>query len=248
MTRDHRGRAAAVAFSVAASIAIPAVQAIGHFGLSPADFAALGDGTLRAAPYAFAIWSLIYLGLVAFAIHQFRPSVRRSALMDAVGWPAAAGILGCGLWIVVSAANLQWLSIVVLAASAASLIVGLLLAREATAATGRADRLLVECPLLLLSGWLTIASALNIVTVMTAQGVIAPSVVWAAAAILATGAVASVLGWRLSSAVYLAPIAWGLIGVVVAEGDRPIVAGVAGLAAFVLILEGLWLARRRRAG
>ena len=132
--RDHKARAAAVALAVAASIAIPAAQALGKIGLSPAQFAAQGDATLRAAPYAFAIWSVIYIGLIAFAAYQCRASVRRSALMDAVAWPAAAGILGCGLWILVSAANLQWLSILVLTSSAASLVTGLGLAREASAA------------------------------------------------------------------------------------------------------------------
>ena len=243
-SRDHRTRAAAVVLAVAVSIAIPAVQAIGRIGLSPAQFAAQGDATLRAAPYAFGVWALIYIGLIAFAVYQCRGSVRRSALMDAVGWPAAAGILGCGLWILVSAANLQWLSILVLMASAASLITGLGRARTARASAALADRLLALWPLFLLTGWLTVASALNIVTVLTAQGVISPAIAWAVGAILATLVVAAALGWRLASAVYLAPIAWGLIGVAVAERLQPLTAGAAASAAAVLVLEAVWLARR----
>ncbi len=246
MTEDHLGRASAVAFSVLAAIAIPAWQAIGHFGLSAAQFSAQGDQTLKAAPYAFAIWSVIYLGLVAFAIHQLRRAVRRSALMDKMAWPAAAGTFGCGLWIIASALNLQWLSVVVILASAASLIVGLL---RAPTELSQSDKLLVIGPLTLLAGWLTVATGLNLVTVLTAQGWIGPTLTltWASGAILVVIAIGALIGWRLMTAVYVAPVAWGLIGVAVAERGEPILPILAVAGALALALEAVLAARREPA-
>lgn len=241
MAHDHFGRAAAIGLSVIAAIAIPAWQIIGHVGLSAAQFSAQGDQTLRAAPYAFSIWSIIYIGLVAFAIYQFRPGVRRSGLMNRVGWPAAAGILGCGLWIIASALNLQWLSVAVIVASTASLIGGLLAAPRTLS---RAERLWIIAPLTLLAGWLTIASGLNLVTVLTAQGWITPSVVWAAAAIAAVLIVGALIGRRLVAPVYLAPIIWGLAAVAVAESGQIIVAGMAAAAALALAVEAAVVGRK----
>ena len=245
MANDHLGRATAIALSVVAAIVIPAWQMIGRVGLTAAQFSAQGDQTLRAAPYAFGIWSIIYLGLVAFAIYQFRPGVRRSILMNRVGWPAAAGILGCGLWIIASAFNLQWLSVAVIVASTASLIGGLLAAPRATS---RAERLWIIAPLTLLAGWLTIASGLNLITVLTAQGWITPSVVWAAGAILLVLIVGGLVGRRLVTPVYLAPIVWGLAGVAVAESGQHVVAGLAVAAAVVLAVEAAVVGRKGQAG
>ncbi|HVY33914.1 MAG TPA: hypothetical protein VG960_05785 [Caulobacteraceae bacterium] len=245
MANDHFGRAAAIGLSVLAAIAIPAWQNIAHVGLSAAQFSAQGDQTLRAAPYAFAIWSVIYIGLVAFAIYQFRSGVRRSVLMSRVGWPAAAGISGCGLWIIASAFNLQWLSVAVIVASTASLVGGLLAAPRTLS---RAERLWIIAPLTLLAGWLTIASGLNLVTVLTAQGWITPSVVWAAGAILLVLVVGGLVARRLVASVYLAPIIWGLAGVAVAESGQIVVAGLAVAAAVALAVEAVVVGRKGAVG
>jgi len=241
MAHDHLGRATAVALSVVAAIVIPAWQAVGHVGLSAAQFSAQGDQTLRAAPYAFGIWSIIYLGLIAFAIYQFRPAIRRSTVMGKVGWPAAGGILGCGLWILASAFNQQWLSVAIILASAGSLIGGLLCA---PGTVSRNELWMIITPLTLLAGWLTIASGLNLATVLTAQGVIAPSVAWAAAAILAVLAAGFLVGRRLFTPVYVAPVVWGLIGVAVAEAGRPVVAGLALAGALTLTASLVTLRRK----
>jgi benzodiazapine receptor len=51
------------------------------------------------AGYAFSIWGLIYIGLVAFAILQALPSQRQNPRLRAVGW-----------WVVLSGvANYAWI-------------------------------------------------------------------------------------------------------------------------------------------
>jgi hypothetical protein len=72
-------RTLAVIAAVLFAIAAPALQAIGDLGLSASDFAGQGDSTLRAAGYAFSIWSLIYVLLVAYAVWQATPKVRGTA-------------------------------------------------------------------------------------------------------------------------------------------------------------------------
>lgn len=245
MTERPLGRSLAVLLGVVAAIAIPALQATQDFGMTAQEFSSQGDQTLRAAGYAFSIWGLIYFGMVAYAIYQLTLAPETPTLR-AVAWPSVVAISGCGAWILASAFNQQWLSVAIILVSAGAMISGLMRARAAEAPAFR-EKLLIVWPLSLLAGWLTIASAINILTVLTAQGIIGPDLSWAVIGITVVLTVGGFVGWRLRSPVYLAPIAWGLIGVYVAEqADKPVAAWLAAGAALVLVAEALAMLRKRR--
>jgi hypothetical protein len=234
MSIPSRRRRLAVVIGVAAAILIPAVQQIGGLGISQASFSAQGDSTLRAPGYAFAIWTVIYLAIGAYAIYQTR--ARDTRALRALAWPAAIATAGCGAWIIAAAANWMWPTIAVILASAAAAITGLL--RAAPEAFGK-DRWLALVPMALLGGWLTIASALNILMVLTAKGVITPEAapLWAMGAIAVVAGVACAVALRAKSWAYPLPIAWGLSAVYVAErAEKPGVAMVAAVAAGVMLL------------
>jgi hypothetical protein len=217
-------RTLAVIAAVLFAIAAPALQAIGDLGLSASDFAGQGDSTLRAAGYAFSIWSLIYVLLVAYAVWQATPKVRENGLLMASAWPLAMAAAGCGLWIVVTSFDGRWLSILVILAAAAAAIVALMrsvgLRREASPFARR----LTLTAAGLLAGWLTAASVLNIVTVATAEGLIAPAAQTpvALSALFAGAAVAAFVILRTSSIAYCAAVLWALVAIWVAErAHRP---------------------------
>lgn len=238
------GRSLAVLLAVVAAIAIPALQATQHIGLSAAEFAGQGDQTLRAAGYAFSIWGLIYFGLGAYAIYQLTVAPETPTLR-AVAWPSVVAIAGCGAWILASAFNQQWLSVAVIVTSASVMVAGLMRARAEAPAFR--DKLLIVWPLALLAGWLTIASAINILTVLTAQGIIGPGLAWAVIGIAAVLLVGGGVGWALRSRFYLAPIVWGLMAVYVAEqADKPAAAWLAAGAALLLALEAAATLRKAR--
>ncbi|MES2725060.1 MAG: hypothetical protein V4656_18050 [Pseudomonadota bacterium] len=245
MSGKPLGRSLAVLLAVAAAIAVPALQATQDFGMTAQEFSSQGDQTLRAAGYAFSIWGLIYFGMAAYAIYQLTLAPETPTLR-AVAWPSVVAIAGCGAWILASAFNQQWLSVAIILVSAGAMISGLMRARAGEAPAFR-DKLLIVWPLSLLAGWLTIASAINILTVLTAQGLISPDLTWAVMGIAAVLIVGGFVGWRLRSPVYLAPIAWGLIGVYVAEqADKPTAAWLAVGAALVLVAEAVAMLRKGR--
>lgn len=235
----------AVVAAVIFAIAAPALQASLDLGLSASEFAGRGDETLRAAGYAFSIWSLIYLGLVAYAIWQVLPRNRQRPLLAALAWPSTVSIAGTGLWICASAADARWATVAIIAISAACLVGGLLAAGRHDRG-GFADWLLVWWPLGLLAGWLTIATALNILTVLTSEGLVTP----ATAPLAAVGAIVPVVVVALGVlaatrlVAYGVPIAWGLVAVWFAEkADKPAIATGALAAAVVIALFAAWLAR-----
>ena len=108
-------------------------------------------------------------------------------------------------------------------------------------------------PLALLAGWLTIATAINVLTVSTAYGLIAEA---SATAVAMTGiVVVTLLGVvvvnQAHSIAYGIPIAWGLAAVYFAEqAHRPSVAldaaGAAAIVAANIVWVGIQQARFRR--
>jgi hypothetical protein len=222
-------RRLAIPMSVAAAIIVPAIQAIFRLGLTPAEFARAGDGTLRAAAYAFDIWTLIYAGLIAYAVHQARAQTRDTRILSALAWPSVVAISGSAAWIVASALDWKWMSVAIILASAASAIIGL--DRAARQETEPGDRLFALWPLGLLGGWLTIASAINVLNVLTAKGVITPdnATVAGLGGVFVVIALGAFLALRTRLPAYPLPIAWGLAAVFVAERAHHQWAAWAGL-------------------
>ena len=72
-TPRQRTRRLLVLVAAVFAIMVPIAQNLAGWGLSQAEFAADGDSTLRVAGYAFSIWGLIYLGILAYAIRLILP-------------------------------------------------------------------------------------------------------------------------------------------------------------------------------
>lgn len=223
------------------------------WGQTPAEFAADSDATLKVAGWAFAIWGVIYLGLLAYAVRQVLPRTRISPLARRLAGPAFLSFIGIGVWIIAAAYDWEWATVAIIFASAIVLIGPLLSNSRDIRALGRwdADRWWVVAPLSLLAGWLTIASAVNLLTILTGNGqlptMLEPTT-WALLAVAVVGALAVFISWRLAFTVYALPIAWGLAGVWAAEQDRnPTLAmGAAGAAALILLAVAPLLFKRPR--
>lgn len=230
------------------AVAVPAIQAVMGLGLSQREFAADGNSTLRVAGYAFSIWSLIYLGLVAYAVRQALPSTGESRLITGLGWPSAAAFVGIGAWIVAAAGDAKIASVVIIFASLLALLIPFIVLAPHVRLLGLADRdrWLTAWPLAALTGWLTVAAPLNLITVATAYEALPPALSpdgWAMVAIAAVVGVAVLVSIRLRLLAYPLPIAWGLAGAFVAERDvAPGVAWAALAGAGVVLVVGFMLA------
>ena len=246
-TPAQRTRRLVVLAAAVFAVVVPVVQNLGGFGLSQAEFAADGNQTLQVAGYAFSIWGLIYLGLLAYAGRQVLPQTGESVLINRMGWPSAVALFGIGLWIIVAALNLKAASVMVIFASLLALVVPLLAKARTIRATGimERDRWFLIWPLAALAGWLTIAAPLNLITTATAFDALpafASPTAWAIAAIVVTVLVAIEVTLYLRTMVYSLPIAWGLVGAFVAEQERNPMLGFTALgAAFLLVVAAVIL-------
>jgi hypothetical protein len=201
------------------------LQVAYQFGMSAAEFSYQGNGTLRVEGFAFAIWGLLYLGMIIYALYQALPVTRASETLAIYAWPSFVAISGCGLWILMAALNQIWMTVVVISVSAAALILALL---QAQGGGTLRDRLLIALP---------IASIVNVVTVLTIERIITPDIATMSGLVAVGGAtlLAATVALSGRSTFYLLPIIWGLYGVRVAEGTRqPLLSDAAGVAVLLL--------------
>lgn len=253
-TPAQRTRRMIVLLAALFAIAAPIIQNLAGLGLTQAEFAADGNTTLRVAGYAFSIWGLLYLGLLAYAVRQVLPQTGESTLINRLGWPSVVTLFGIGFWIIVAAMNLKAASVIIIFASLIALLVPLLVFGGTIQALGRfdRDRMLTVWPLAGLAGWLTVAAPLNLITTATAFDALPSALTptgWAVAAVVVTALIAIGVTARLRTLAYPLPVAWGLLGAFVAEQpDNPALAFTALAAAILVLLAGVLLTFRLRPG
>jgi hypothetical protein len=190
---------------------------------------------LQPAGYAFSIWGVIYLWLLASAGFGL---IKRDTAAD---WDA-------GRWALIGsvAVGASWIAIALRDPVVATVLIWLMLAGALWAlmrAPSR-DRAWNTLPLGLYAGWLTAASCVALGTVAMGHGLAGPvAVSWAGLGLALVIAVPLTLRLRVPS--YPIAVAWALIGVVVANATvLPALAGLAALGAAVL----LWLALQQVRG
>ena len=253
-TPAQRTRRIAVLAAALFAVAVPLIQNITGVGLSQAEFAQDGNSTLRVEGYAFSIWGLLYFGILAYAIRQVLPSTGESTLINRLGFASIISFLGIGLWIITAALDMKVASVFVIFVSLLALLVPLLVYSRSVRAVRPLDpeRTMLIWPLAALTGWLTVAAPLNLITTLTATNSLAPGLSpagWAVVAIVGTTIIALIVTWALKTFAYPLPVAWGLLGAFVAElPGKPTVGFTALGAALVLVVASVIMVFRLRSG
>jgi hypothetical protein len=235
-------RRAAVLITAVGAIAASRFHELTGLGQPIPAFAAKGDEVARAAGYAFAIWGLLYLGIIIYAVFQLR---RESDLTRRLGWASAVAFLCIGGWVVAASLDAMWLTVALIVGAAVLLTAPLVAARADIAQASRSERWLVAWPLSALAGWVSVASALNIVTVLNREGLLPePKTAIAGVAVAIVTALAVWVSRRLGLIAYAIPIAWGLAAIAVAERERhPMLALAAAAGAIIALAGGFFAAR-----
>ncbi len=202
------------------------------------------DATLLApSSSAFSIWSVIYVGLIAYTVFQWLPSQRRTERQRRLGWTVAASMLLNLAWILSAQANRLTSSLVVIMLLLLALLAAVRTMNNHPAET-RLEGALVDTPIGLYLGWILLAAAANAAAFLTDAGADLfgwAGTTWAIVGILAVlmsaAVVCSTDRGRLSVA---AATSWGLLWIaierVLGEPRAVGVAFVAALAIFLLLI------------
>lgn len=202
---------------------------------------------------AFRIWSVIYVGFVAYAVWQFFPAADTDRHRAARPWILAGVLLNSGwLWVV----QAGWLALST--AVIAALVVCLsrvVMILERSAPTSRVEALLVDGTQGLYLGWVTIATITNVAAWLGSlgwegnpPGPIAWTVIVILAAVVIGVALALATRGRIAPALSLA---WGLAWVAVGRAgatalESQTVTIAAAVAAGVIVVATVVSRVRRR--
>lgn len=204
------------------------------------------------AGYVFAIWSVIFIGWIAFTIYQFQPSQKESPRLRRLGYLfALSGFANAG-WLFCWHYNQFGLSVLVML-----LLLGLLIASYLRLDVNRfpvsaVERWSVDIPFSVYLGWITVATVANITAWLylfewNGFGIADPA--WAVIMLV----IASMLGVAMAitrrDAAYLSVLVWAFVGIAVKQTPAPMVVNTAWIAA--ALMAGLIvysLLRRARSG
>lgn len=211
--------------SVVAAIGLSFIGS-GALGGTPISEAADGALSADATPFApagpaFSIWSVIYVGLAAYAVFQLLPAQRASVRQAQLRpWAALSAILNAA-WIGSVQLGLILVSVAVIVVLLAVLIRVLMILR-ATSPASATDTLLTHGTFGLYLGWVCVAVTANVAAWVATLGVDTFSGwEWVAVGLLAVVVVIG-LGLAAFTRGYIAPtlaISWGLAWVAVARND-----------------------------
>lgn len=185
---------------------------------------------------AFSIWSVIYLGLVAYAVWQFLPKQKTEHRHRLLGYPVAASLLLNAAWILSVQFDLLPLSVPIIAVLLAVLAyIFVLILRHRP--TNTVDAIITDGTMGLYLGWVCVATAANISAVLVAAGFNGFGLnanAWAVfvlALAAAVGVALAIYGkGRLAPA---ASLGWGLAWVAVARFSGELLSTPAATAALV---------------
>lgn len=191
---------------------------------------------------AFSIWSVIYLGLVAYAIWQFLPRQRTSERQRRLGYWVAASLLLNAAWILSAQAGLLPLSVLLITALLAVLVIAFIIT-IGTRPGSAVEAVVADGTIGLYLGWVSVAAVANTAAALAAGGF--DGFGWspdAWGALLA--AVAGLLGVGLAvrGRGRIAPslsLCWGLAWVAVARLGGDLVSvptAIAAIAAVVIVV------------
>jgi hypothetical protein len=190
-------------------------------GQTTGEIAAQFSERFRPAGYTFGIWSLIYLGLLVYAVYQALPGQRDNPALRAIELP----------FYVSCTANVTWLFAWHYGRVSASLCAMFVLLaalvtidqhlRHGAAPRTEAERWCVEAPFRVYLAWITVATFANFSAWMEARGMIPADLAgdgWAIVLLSALTIIVAFVGWLRKDALFLGVVLWALIGIVVRHG------------------------------
>jgi len=191
---------------------------------------------VQPAGYAFAIWGLLYLWLIAGT------GFGLLARADEPDWRAGRAPLFVSLVV-----GSGWIAVAQVSVLAATVLIWIMLAAAlvALARAGRQDRWLQREPVGAYAGWLTAAASVSVGLVLAGYDLTSQMIAAIAGLALALGIAAAMQRLRPDSLGYPAAVIWALVGVIVANlepGNATVIAlagaGILYLAA--MMLRGVW--------
>jgi hypothetical protein len=191
----------------------------------------------------FAVWGFIYSGATIYALYQLQSSQRERAIHRRIGWWIGTNYVLCSVWngISITPAG-YYLTVPVIFAMLATLIVTWSRLQDRSLPLTRADQWLALVPHALYFAWLNLAPIANTATALVEAGFTGEpnGAVWSAAMIgVATIIVGGVIVYSRANVgllAYVAVVVWALVGIYIENNPKDALVGAAAIISGTVIL------------
>jgi len=198
------------------------------------------------AGYVFSIWSVIYLGLAAYVVYQALPAQRDNLTLERIAYPFVLSSIANITWIFFWHYGFVALSVVAMITLLSTLAVIYAILFPVRSVVSHVERWLVHVPFRIYLGWITVATIVNVSTLLyeldwNGWGLAEPT--WAAIMLVIGAGIALFFSLALRDIAYTVVIVWAYVGIFAKYGDTSLVAWTA-LTLAVLVagsLLGLFL-------
>lgn len=182
-------------------------------GYTTGELSAMYPNLFTPAGFTFSIWSVIYLGLLAFAIYQLRC---KKAIIERIGALFFLNaLLNCG-WILLWHHKMIVLSVFVMLGLLVTLILIYQRLSIGTHQVKPAVRWLVHAPFSVYLGWISIATVANVTALLVAggwQGWGLPANFWTAAMIFVAAVIGLFMLIRARDWLFALVVLWAFFGI-----------------------------------
>jgi translocator protein len=203
------------------------------------------------AGYVFAIWGVIYIGWIAFAIYQARPSQKENPRLRRLGYAFALSGVFNAAWLVCWHYNYFGLSVLVMLGLLALLIVSYLRLDVGRTPVTTAEKWSVDIPFSIYLGWITVATVANVSDYLYLVGWsgfgIAPQT-WAVIMIVIASLLGALMTVLRRDSAYVFVLAWSFVGIGLKQAAAPLVATTAWAAAVLMLGLAVFSILQRRRG
>jgi hypothetical protein len=206
------------------------------------------------AGYVFAIWGVIYIGMIAYAVFRAQPRNKDNKLLAKLDIPfIVAGIANC-VWLVLWHYEYIHLTVPVMLVLLVTLIYMYLMLRSKLAESGKGWKWCVYIPTSIYLGWITVATIANISDALyaanwTGLGLGWFPQTWAGVMIMVAALLTAFILLTRHDIAYALVIVWAVIGIYMKFPTEPAVAYASVLAVtmiaalFVMNLFRWWRIR-----
>jgi hypothetical protein len=169
------------------------------------------------ASYAFAIWGLIYLGLIAYGIYQLLPAQHHNSTIHRVDRLLIVACLAQIAWVYLFTLQLFWLSVVAMLAILVPLI-GVYWQLKIGERVSREFKWLVHVPFSIYLGWISVATIVNVASALYISGWDGwgiGAVGWTVIMLLIGAAIASVVAIQRADIAFTLVFIWAYAAIAV---------------------------------
>jgi hypothetical protein len=192
--------------------------------------------SIQPAGYAFSIWSVIYLWLIAHAIFGFWKRAADPA-WEKVRLPLTVALVVGTAWLWIAGQSAIWGTVTIWIMAGAAILAFL-------RADPEVDRWMLSAPTAIFAGWLSAASAVSTGVLIAGYGWLSDTGSAAAMLALVLAIAVTVQMRRPHMPVYGLTVIWALIGVIVANAGANLTVAVLAASGIAVLVVTLFAARR----